>query len=197
MKLHLKHLGLPLVVLAAASNWIVNAQEFAYEIMTGGLQTHSGPTSIPILAYGENPRVDFPPRRAASTRSFESSGKTAYCVRTCDGRYFPAADTEDGAKGCEALCPASEVQIYYGSSIEEAYSPKGKPYSALSNAFRYRKELVDGCSCNGKSSTGLASIKVEDDKTLRRGDIVATVDGLKAVSGVVDGEVRFAAASVR
>ena len=96
------------------------------------------------------------------------------------------------AEGCKNLCPATETLVYYGSSIDSASSEKSKPYAELPNAFRYRKELVTGCTCNGKDSTGLASIKLEDDKTLRRGDLVATAEGLQTV-GIVDGKPRFAA----
>jgi hypothetical protein len=191
----LTKLGFPIVVLTIGSSWVVSAQEFAYENMTGGAPAHSSSSAIPILAYGENPRVEFPPKLSTRARSSEVSGTTAYCVRACDGRYFPATDTKNSADGCKNLCPAADVQVFYGSSIEDAYSAKGKPYSSLSNAFRYRKELVDGCTCNGKDTAGLASIKVEDDRTLRRGDLVATEEGLKMVSNVVDGQARFASAS--
>jgi hypothetical protein len=121
----------------------------------------------------------------------------SYCVRTCDGRYFPASagDNQSRAEGCKSLCPASETRLFSGSSIENASSKDGKSYSALPSAFRYRKELVAGCSCNGKDLIGLASIKAEDDKTLRRGDMVATNDGLEVVNSVPDGRPSFAAAS--
>jgi hypothetical protein len=68
--------------------------------------------------------------------------------------------------------------VVYGSSIDHALTESGKPYSELPNAFRYRKELVAGCTCNGKDQVGLARVKVEDDPTLRKGDIVAGADGL-------------------
>jgi len=42
---------------------------------------------------------------------------------------------------------------------------------------------------------GLASIKGEDDKTLRRADMVATENGLEVVNTVSDGRPGFAAAS--
>jgi len=32
---------------------------------------------------------------------------------------------------------------------------------------------VAGCTCNGKDQLGLAPVKIEDDPTLRKGDIVA------------------------
>jgi Protein of unknown function (DUF2865) len=107
-------------------------------------------------------------------------GGQAYCVRTCDGRYFPvtASDNASRAASCNGLCPASETKIVYGSSIDNAASEDGKPYSALPNAFRYRTEIVAGCTCNGHDQFGLAPVRIEDDPTLRKGDIVAGENGL-------------------
>ncbi len=103
----------------------------------------------------------------------------AYCVRTCDGRYFPisAVGGESRAKTCGSLCPASETKVVYGGGIDRAYTDKGQPYSALPNAFRYRNEAVAGCTCNGKTNGGLAKIDIKDDPTVRRGDKVANADG--------------------
>ncbi|GEC53721.1 MULTISPECIES: DUF2865 domain-containing protein [Bradyrhizobium] len=108
----------------------------------------------------------------------------AYCVRTCDGRYFPLAATgnQSKAESCNSFCPASATEVVYGGNIDNAATEDGKPYSELPNAFRYRDELVSGCTCNGKDSVGLAAIKIEDDPTLRKGDIVAGKDGLMSVS---------------
>lgn len=108
------------------------------------------------------------------------SGGQAYCVRTCDGRYFPISSSGDQSKAetCKSFCPASETQVVYGSSIDNASTSKGKSYSSLPNAFKYRTELVAGCTCNGKDQMGLAPVKLEDDPTLRKGDIVAGADGL-------------------
>jgi hypothetical protein len=104
----------------------------------------------------------------------------AYCVRTCDGRYFPisASDGQSRAASCNSFCPASETQVVYGNSIDSSVTAAGKPYSELPNAFRYRNELVAGCTCNGRDPVGLAPIRVENDPTLRKGDIVAGPDGL-------------------
>ncbi|AMA60479.1 DUF2865 domain-containing protein [Bradyrhizobium sp. CCGE-LA001] len=120
------------------------------------------------------PRYDVPRQRAAY-----GSG-TAYCVRGCDGRYFPAQgnDAESKAQSCRSFCPASETSLVYGSNIDDATTEKGKSYTDLPNAFRYRNEIVAGCTCNGKDPAGLAQVKVEDDPTLRKGDIVAGADGL-------------------
>ena len=40
---------------------------------------------------------------------------------------------------------------------------------------------MDNCTCGGTGTGGLATIKIEDDPTLRRGDIVASADGLMVV----------------
>jgi len=110
-------------------------------------------------------------------------GGPAFCVRTCDGRYFPitASDNASRAASCNSFCPASETKLVYGSNIDNAATETGKPYSELPNAFRYRNEIVTGCTCNGKDQIGLAPVKIEDDPTLRKGDIVASENGLQVV----------------
>ena len=119
-------------------------------------------------------------------------------MRTCDGRYFPApsvGDAQSKAQGYKNLCPAGDTKVFYGSSIDNASSKDGRSYSALPNAFLYRKEIVAGCTCNGKDPVGLASIKPDDDKTLRRGDLIAREGGLEVVQRVDDGKASFAKAS--
>ena len=104
-------------------------------------------------------------------------------MRTCDGRYFPiaASDNASRAASCNSFCPASETKLVYGSNIDNAATETGKPYSELPNAFRYRNEMVAGCTCNGKDQIGLAPVKIEDDPTLRKGDIVPAENGLQVV----------------
>ncbi len=172
-----------------------NAQE-AYDIMSGRIQTMIPPS---MLSFGENPTADFPPKTRVYIRpKVQAETSVSYCVRTCDGRYFPApsvGDAQSKAQGCKNLCPASETKVFSGSSIDNASSKDGRPYSALPNAFLYRKELVAGCTCNGKGPVGLASIKPDEDKTLRRGDLVARENGLEVVKRVDDGNASFAKAS--
>jgi hypothetical protein len=129
-----------------------------------------------------------PAERPRSRVSYGGDGGQAYCVRTCDGRYFPitAGDGQSKAASCNSFCPASETKIVYGSSIDHAATENGKPYSELPNAFRYRNELVADCTCNGKDQLGLAPVKIEDDPTLRKGDIVAGANGLLVASRAAD-----------
>lgn len=135
------------------------------------------------LGYATEQNDGFGSRRVYVYRPHRESASTSFCVRTCDGRYFPVAAREgqSSAEMCSNFCPASETRIYHGSSIDEASTDSGKSYSDLPNAFRYRNELVAGCTCNGKDAFGLAPMKVEDDPTLRKGDLVAGADGLMVV----------------
>jgi Protein of unknown function (DUF2865) len=129
------------------------------------------------------------------------AGGQAYCVRTCDGRYFPlaASDNQSRAASCNNFCPASETKVVYGSDIDSAATEAGKPYSELPNAFRYRNEIVAGCTCNGKDQVGLAPVSIENDPTLRKGDIVAGADGLMSVGRGTDrrGALNFSPAPQR
>ena len=120
------------------------------------------------------------PAPRSDVRPHYAGGGQAFCVRSCDGRYFPvtASDHASRAASCNSFCPASETKVVYGSAIDNAATEGGKPYSELPNAFRYRNEIVAGCTCNGKDQIGLAPVKIENDPTLRKGDIVAGENGL-------------------
>ncbi|BAM92539.1 conserved exported hypothetical protein [Bradyrhizobium oligotrophicum S58] len=121
---------------------------------------------------------------------YSGGGGTAWCVRTCDGRYFPLGATGDQSKeaACNSFCPASKTEVVYGSSIDGAETDGGKAYSALPNAFKYRTEIVDGCTCNGKDHFGLAKVSIDSDPTLRRGDVVASDEGLKVANRTGSGK---------
>jgi hypothetical protein len=151
-------------------------------------------------AFGARPQVPATPlsfanesdtralQSAARSRAGYSGGAQAYCVRTCDGRYFPISGSngQSRAASCSDFCPASETKVVYGSNIDNAATESGKPYSELPNAFRYRNELVAGCTCNGKDQIGLAPVRIENDPTLRRGDLVAGADGLMVAGRPAD-----------
>jgi hypothetical protein len=144
--------------------------------------------SAPLPFASEGDPFGRPPEQQRPRVSYGGGGGQAYCVRTCDGRYFPisAGDGQSRAASCNSFCPASETKIVYGSSIDHAATENGKPYSELPNAFRYRNELVAGCTCNGKDQLGLAPVRIEDDPTLRKGDIVAGANGLVVAARAAD-----------
>jgi hypothetical protein len=125
-------------------------------------------------------------RREQRTAIRSANGPyAAYCVRLCDGRYFPIQGHRraSAVEQCSSLCPASETQLFSGSSIDRAVASNGRRYSDLDNAFVYRERLVPGCTCDGVSAVGVARVPVTDDHTLRHGDIVATNSGLSVYSG--------------
>jgi hypothetical protein len=124
-------------------------------------------------------------RAAPRLRPAPTGPTKAFCVRSCDGRYFPvrAHAGLSVAQACHAFCPASKVRIYSGGSIDYAVARDGSRYRDLPEAYAYRKHLVAGCTCNGRDAFGLAPIDVADDPTLRPGDVVATKYGLMAFTG--------------
>lgn len=120
--------------------------------------------------------------RTVSAPSSGGGRGVAYCVRLCDGRYFPIQRHANAnpVQLCSSFCPATKTQVFNGSQIDHAISGNGARYADLDNAFVYRQKVVDNCTCNGKDSFGLARIDVAADPTLRQGDIVATGDNVKA-----------------
>jgi hypothetical protein len=136
------------------------------------------------LANAINP----PPQQRADF----NPGK-GYCVRTCDGHFFPVQGHAglSAAESCRSFCPASETRLYSGGNIDGAVASDGSRYDDLDNAFVYRKQLVDGCTCNGRDTFGLARMDVNNDPTLRPGDVVATKTGLMAFTGTKNNVADF------
>ena len=167
-----------LMIAAAWPGSPAAAGDFFSDLFGGFTSPRHQAPSMPFgLPFGDG---DVAPRPRVA-----SGSGAAYCVRTCDGRYFPISATggQSKAETCQNLCPASETRVVFGRDIDSAATETGKPYSALPNAFRYRTELVSGCTCNGKTTGGLAHIDVANDPTLRKGDLVATGDGTLVANG--------------
>jgi len=130
-----------------------------------------------------------PPER----RVADSSPSRGFCVRTCDGRYFPvqASAGMSAAESCRSFCPASQTKLYSGGTIDYAAANDGSRYPDSDTAFMFRKQLVAGCTCNGRDAFGLAHIEPAHDTTLRSGDVVATQGGLMAVTGTRNKTAEF------
>jgi hypothetical protein len=79
------------------------------------------------------------------------------CVRLCDGYYFPVSFStlpshfEQDAEACQSRCAAPAELYFYqnpGAGMDQSVSFRDQqPYTSLKTAFRYRKELIKGCSC--------------------------------------------------
>jgi hypothetical protein len=160
--------------------------EGLFDLFFGGfqkqLQRAAPQASFFADPFGQN-QQPVPPRPVAS-----GSGP-AYCVRSCDGRYFPlTARSASPAQLCQAFCPASPTKVFFGSNIDGAASANGERYADSENAFAFRKAMRADCTCNGRDPAGLAPVDLTLDTSLRPGDVIATTDGLVAFSGVRVGD---------
>ena len=168
-----KRLALGLAIAAAALVAVLETEARAqnlFDFLFGGFQRQAPQQqqqapppggSIPEAGYG---------------------GGQAFCVRLCDGRYFPLQPhpTASPSQLCSAFCPATQTRIFRGNEIQTAVGQDGSRYQELKNAYLYRKQLVSGCTCNGKDSLGLVTLDASNDPTLQPGDTVATPDGKTA-----------------
>jgi hypothetical protein len=159
--------------------------EGLFDLFFGGApkqQQRQAPPQASFFAdpFGTNPQAAPPPRPIASGGS-----GPAFCVRSCDGRYFPLARANaTPVQTCQAFCPASATKVFFGSTIDSASSTTGERYADSENAFAFRKALRADCTCNGRDPAGLAPVDLTLDSSLRAGDIIATTDGLVAYSGI-------------
>jgi len=157
-----------------------------FDSIFGGLSraiSYDPPPQVP--AYAE-PSTPAPVMRQERIVEHGAGGsRHVFCVRACDGFYFPVHPHPglSPAEACHSFCPACQTRLYYGSTIDYAVASNGSRYADLPNAYLYRKQLVAGCSCNGRGVSGLAPMAPANDPTLRRGDVVATPNGLVAYGG--------------
>jgi len=178
--IHVISLGL----LAAVPQATPASAQGLFDMFFGGAPRQRQYIPPQVNAYSD-PYNRLAPDQPYGAPSSSASGGTgryvAYCVRLCDGRYFPMQRHANAnpAQLCNAFCPAAKTQVFNGSQIDYATANNGARYADLDNAFVYREKIVSDCTCNGKDSFGLAKIDVASDPTLRPGDIVASGDNVK------------------
>jgi hypothetical protein len=175
------------------------AQAGFFDRLFGSITRHIRPPAEPrdLPQMSPIPGDRVVPQGGANWRARGEGGpRSAFCVRTCDGHYFPvqANAQYSAAQMCSAFCPASETKIYTGGGIDHAVGTDGHPYSELPNAYAYRKKLVANCTCNGKDVFGVARLAANADPTLQRGDVIATRNGMVAMSGKAGDGPQFTAA---
>jgi hypothetical protein len=180
------------LVLAITASLLVIAPRPADAGFFDFLFSNDKPARAPASAGQQNQATDFfgnPIDPGPTSVAPVSSGRyTSYCVRTCDGKFFPLTNRGalSPAQTCQSFCPASATKVYSGSGIDNAVAASGERYADLPNAFAYRKALKADCTCNGRDPAGLAPVDLSMDTTLRPGDIVATSNGLVAYSGTAN-----------
>ncbi|WP_439527304.1 DUF2865 domain-containing protein [Pannonibacter sp.] len=108
------------------------------------------------------------------------------CVRTCDGYFFPISFSTSSdkfpqdAQICASMCPAAETDLFIypnpGGEPENMMSLAGIAYKDLPNAFRHRKEYVEGCSCQAKpAGSGTAGLKAPGPANMTLAPLAGTV----------------------
>ena len=161
-----------------------------FDFLFGGFSQK--PTPQPSESYAPPPSPAIgrvAPAPLGPEQVIEGTGSTghtvAFCVRLCDGQHFPIEHMVNTTpmETCRAICPYSKTKVFFGSEIGGAVAQDGEHYASLNTAFEYRKTLVPNCTCNGRSAFGLNALDVQNDPTLRPGDIVSTKDGLMAYTG--------------
>ena len=167
------------------------AQAGLFERLFGGFGHGFHAPRLPDAIREFAPPSDRPER--IDPRDIDTGPRTAFCVRSCDGHYFPVISHPgfSAAEACHAFCPASKTQLFTGGKIDDAVASDGKRYADMPNAFAYRQHLVAGCTCNGHDAFGLAHIDAAHDPTLKPGDVVATKNGMQAFTGREGKEARF------
>jgi hypothetical protein len=159
---------------------------FPSDANPGGLRDPLRPRSVsaPVRRKAESPA-------AASQGGPVRGGIVTYCVRTCDGFFFPLGAGTGSVKGdeaaCSKLCPTTETRVFtgqIGAEIEDARSrDTGRRYASFPNALAYRTSFSSACSCSD-SGFGLSNTNmVVNDRTLKVGDIVMTGKGMRVFIG--------------
>jgi hypothetical protein len=169
-----------IVIPVAAAPEISSAENLLDFLFGGGQKNQSQPSLIGNI-FNNNPQPGQP-------RPAIASSGPAFCVRSCDGKYFPLMrGATSPTQMCQAFCPASPTKIFFGSNIDNAYAATGERYADSANAFAYRKALRADCTCTGHGPAGLAQVDLAMDGSLRSGDVVATGDKLVAQSSLPAG----------
>ena len=121
-------LGVAVVMSVAALAPAAHAEDFLSALFGafGARRPQAPVIALPFAGEGDPAaaQTDAPRFRASSY-----GGGQAFCVRTCDGRYFPlpASDNASRAASCNNFCPASETKVVYGGTIDNAATETGKP----------------------------------------------------------------------
>jgi hypothetical protein len=184
-----RHAALVAAVVVAGSGAFLPrpvSAEGLFDFFFGGAQKQQQhPAPPPQASFFADPFGNNPQQTAPTPRATVASSGPAFCVRSCDGKYFPLMRASASPiQMCQAFCPASPTKVFFGSSIDGAISASGERYADSENAFAYRKELRADCTCNGRDPAGLAPVDLTLDTSLRPGDVIATTSGLVAYSGV-------------
>ena len=174
--------GAVTVLCASALAPAAHAEDFLSALFGafGGGRPHGRPSRC-RSQMGAIPRLRKP------TPALALSGGPAYCVRTCDGRYFPmnGSDNQSRAASCNSFCPASET-----GGLRRQYRQcrhrERKALFRIAECVSLSQRDRCGMHLQRQGQVGLAPVSIENDPTLRKGDIVVGAGGLMAAGRGAD-----------
>ena len=159
--------------------------EGLFDFFFGGRKSSSSarrprkPISLPIRSASTSS-----PRRRSRSRAAGSG--PAFCVRSCDGKYFPVA-ARGGAtpvQMCQAFCPASATKVFFGSIIDGASSAGGERYAEAKTPSPIARRCAPTAPATAAIPPASRRWISTLDSSLRPGDVIATTSGLVAYSGI-------------
>ncbi len=138
------------------------------QLFGGGRRIDSGEeTASDNIVSGETTNVRRRRDNAGSpvmTPGFDSSRYRTFCVRSCDGYYFPISpasnrsDFARDAQNCQTACPGADMEVYFHQADQEDAAEmrsavSGQFYSDMATAFLYRSggaSQESACTCSIK-----------------------------------------------
>ncbi|OAI26169.1 hypothetical protein A1351_15410 [Methylosinus sp. R-45379] len=155
---------------------------------------------VPRDRRGEQPRASRGGEPERSVYTETAAGGRSYCVRECDGYFFPvglyssANDTASHQRACGRLCPGARTTLYVmrggTDKMEDAVAARGgATYARLMAALQRKNEgKAEGekdkeCSCHAGQTNESSIEAIYLDPTLRRGDAVMTTHGVEIFHG--------------
>lgn len=160
---------------AAIQNNCQPAQSRGFFETIFGIEPRRGEidSTLPELDPQDTPFEDRP----------RQGGPHTVCVRTCDGFFFPLANSPGGREGqdemCQALCPGTETLAFgmsNGGDIQNAVArSSGTPYASLANAGKYIRSFDSACTCRAPGQSWSEALRhAEDLLDKRKGDVIVT-----------------------
>lgn len=147
----------------------------------------------PVMDMPEpvEPPVEAPVEVDGFGIDFSGVYKT-FCVRKCDGFYYPMATASRQASFsgqadlCHAACPGAEAELFVkrpDADMAQAVSLDGTSYASLPNAFRYRRTYDATCGCRNQGQSWSETL-AEAEKMLagRADDVTVTEEKAQELS---------------
>jgi hypothetical protein len=162
--------------------------------------------AAPAAVTKANAEQAQPPRSRPYNFEWRTNPNGRYrtlCVRLCDGYIYPMSSATTPSsfaaqeKQCQSSC-ASPSKLFYantGEDVDQMVALTGEGYAGLPNAFRYRSDSVEDCTCKPKlwsTEAGAAHGRRDvADRTLA--ELIVADGAAGAAKALAGGDVAVAA----